>query len=193
MAWGLATLEMSTGEFWIIEFPPSDQHESLIDELGRLEPRELIHPSSDSSELQKILKHFPDCRLVPQKDNSFDLHDNQHLLSNHFHFNSTTDLDISTLTHSERKLIYRHGLMGRLWSAYWYFYGLSFKHRSKWTHRPILGTALRLVYLFWLPLIVGFVVDPDITTGFLLSEYFIAYFVGLVIADTGHWLADGMP
>ncbi|MCA9052080.1 MAG: DUF2227 family putative metal-binding protein [Planctomycetaceae bacterium] len=107
--------------------------------------------------------------------------------------NIEPDLDISTLTHSERKLIYRHGLMGRLWSAYWYFYGLSFKHRSKWTHRPILGTALRLVYLFWLPLIVGFVVDPDITTGFLLSEYFIAYFVGLVIADTGHWLADGMP
>ncbi|MCA9471030.1 MAG: DNA mismatch repair protein MutS [Nitrospirales bacterium] len=98
MAWGLATLEMSTGEFWIIEFPPSDQHESLIDELGRLEPRELIHPSSDSSELQKILKHFPDCRLVPQKDNSFDLHDNQHLLSNHFHVKSTTDLGISTLT-----------------------------------------------------------------------------------------------
>ena len=103
------------------------------------------------------------------------------------------DLDIATLTYSERQLIKHYGMWGRLWSAYWYFYGLSFQHRSKWMHQPILGTAVRLLYLLWLPLLIGLIFAPDIVTGFLFSEYFLAYFVGLVIADTGHWLADGMP
>lgn len=103
------------------------------------------------------------------------------------------DLDIATLTHSERRMIRRYGALGRAWSAFWYFYGLSFQHRSKWTHTPILGTLIRLLYLLWLPLLLGLIFAPGVTAGFLFSEYFIAYFVGLVIADTGHWLADGMP
>lgn len=48
---------------------------------------------------------------------------------------------------------------------------------------PMAGVASMLMLIF----------APGVTAGFLFSEYFIAYFVGLVIADTGHWLADGMP
>lgn len=103
------------------------------------------------------------------------------------------DLDIATLTRSERKLIKAYGWWGRLWSTYWYFYGLSFRHRSKWTHKPFIGTLGRVVYLTWLPLLLGLMFWPDITVSFIGSQYFVSYFIGLSIADIGHWLADGMP
>ena len=98
MAWGLATLEMSTGEFWILEYPYSDQHSSLADELGRLEPRELIHPSHHSPEMMEVLKYFPQCRRVQQETSSFDLQANRHLLTNHFQVHNTEELGIPTLT-----------------------------------------------------------------------------------------------
>ena len=41
LLWGLAALEVTTGEFWVMEQEGADQQ--LIDELARLQPRELLH------------------------------------------------------------------------------------------------------------------------------------------------------
>src|SRR4026208_89320 len=44
-SWGLAALEVTTGEFWVMEHEGADQ--LLIDELARLQPRELVHADAD--------------------------------------------------------------------------------------------------------------------------------------------------
>jgi DNA mismatch repair protein MutS len=44
--WGLAALDMTTGEFWVMELDGADQ--LLVDELTRLQPRELLHAQSDA-------------------------------------------------------------------------------------------------------------------------------------------------
>jgi DNA mismatch repair protein MutS len=43
---GLAALDLSTGEFWVAEFAGEQAPHDLQDELARLEPKEVIHPSS---------------------------------------------------------------------------------------------------------------------------------------------------
>ena len=40
--WGLAVLEPSTGEFWVQEFTAADAFQTLRDELGRLDPKEVL-------------------------------------------------------------------------------------------------------------------------------------------------------
>ena len=41
--WGLAALEVSTGDFWVTEFQGPAAHQQVFDELVRIEPRELIY------------------------------------------------------------------------------------------------------------------------------------------------------
>ena len=43
---GLACLDVSTGEFWMTEFQGAQAEVQLMDELARLEPREVLHPGS---------------------------------------------------------------------------------------------------------------------------------------------------
>jgi len=43
---GLACLDVSTGEFWMTEFQGAQAEVHLMDELARLEPREVLHPDS---------------------------------------------------------------------------------------------------------------------------------------------------
>ena len=42
LSFGLATLEISTGEYWISEFHGAQAQTALLDELARLEPKELL-------------------------------------------------------------------------------------------------------------------------------------------------------
>jgi len=37
----------------------------------------------------------------------------------------------------------------KAWSIYWFPYSKIFSHRSFWTHFPVIGTAIRLVYGAW--------------------------------------------
>lgn len=66
-----------------------------------------------------------------------------------------------------------------LWRLYWMPYARMFKHRSFFTHFPIVGTLIRLVYGGWWFL-------------WILPEWSGAsVFVALVIgADTLHWVMD---
>ena len=51
---GLACVDVSTGEFWMTEFQGAQAEIQLMDELARLEPREVLHPDSTY-----------ECRIVP--------------------------------------------------------------------------------------------------------------------------------
>ena len=45
---GLAWLDVSTGEFWVTEFEGTRAQQQLIDELARLDPKELLYPEGEA-------------------------------------------------------------------------------------------------------------------------------------------------
>lgn len=117
------------------------------------------------------------------------------------------DLDIDQITMSERRVYNLWSPLGTLWRWCWLPYAYSIPHRSILSHLPILGTAIRLLYLW---LVVTAVVTIFSMPGLFLlnnpnlsfvaewfefwkmaqSKYLIWFFVGLVASDCGHWVAD---
>ena len=84
---------------------------------------------------------------------------------------------------------------------YWRCYG-RLPHHSKWSHWPVLGTLLRLIYvspivsiLIWSMAIgwqqLGLVLPEGL--GWLAAVYLTAFGISLAVADTIHWLMDGAP
>lgn len=103
------------------------------------------------------------------------------------------DLDVNHVTESERKMIKVFGPLAYLWIGLWLPYALIVPHRSILSHMPILGTAIRLVYLLgWLYLLLNAVSMQDWLFIAIQSNLeVLAWLVlGLVIVDTGHWIAD---
>ena len=80
-AWGLAALDVTTGEFWVMEHDGADQQ--LIDELARLQPRELLYAKTDAmaaclrSQLQSV-------RICECETSWFDQQDASKTLTRHF-------------------------------------------------------------------------------------------------------------
>ena len=76
---------------------------------------------------------------------------------------------------------------GFLWQAVWFIYSRLFKHRSFWSHGPIVSTAIRLLYLslfiapFWMWLEL-----PAPT--FTVSAGW--WLLGLVLSDSCHAVLD---
>ena len=70
---GLATLDLSTGEFWISEAPIEESLHILVDELVRIDPKEVIFPNSIHEKLSAILKPLAIARLVSRDMNSFEM------------------------------------------------------------------------------------------------------------------------
>ena len=70
---GLAALDLSTGEFWIMEFHGERAQTDLQDELSRLEPRELLYPNKLPAQIQTLLTRLRGPRLCPQDPAFFDL------------------------------------------------------------------------------------------------------------------------
>ncbi len=68
---GLAALDLSTGEFWVMEFQGNRAHADLQDELSRLEPRELLYPRNLPA--QTLLTGLRGPRLCSQDPTCFDL------------------------------------------------------------------------------------------------------------------------
>ena len=66
--------------------------------------------------------------------------------------------------------------------TYFYPYSRSIPHRSSLSHAPVIGTLLRVVYVFWWV----FLLYPEI----LLSQYFAVAALALATVDTMHWCAD---
>lgn len=79
-----------------------------------------------------------------------------------------------------------------LWVLYWLPYAKAVPHRSVWSHTPVLGTFLRLLYLF-LPILVVLYMSVDtINIAILYTIIHFGYWwvLGLTTADTIHIAMD---
>jgi len=105
----------------------------------------------------------------------------------------TPDLDQISISKSEWRLVKRFGPFGFAWMMYWWLYAWLIPHRSFWSHFPIIGTAIRLLYIA-LPIIAfcfwkGYV--PNLPQ--YMIEFLIGIVFGLLISDFLHWIMDGFP
>ncbi|MCP9451884.1 MAG: DNA mismatch repair protein MutS [Nitrospira sp.] len=81
---GVATIEVSTGEFWVTEFHGPLAMRQAMDELARLEPRELLLTSALALEVAPRLGHVKGIRLCEKPSAWFDRQTSLHLLREHF-------------------------------------------------------------------------------------------------------------
>jgi len=80
---GLACVDISTGEFWVTEFQGARAETQLMDELARLEPREILYPDSPAN-AGSCLTRLRGPRLCAQPVTSFNSKDAQQLLQTQF-------------------------------------------------------------------------------------------------------------
>ena len=80
---GLACLDVSTGEFWMTEFQGAQAETQLMDELARLEPREVLHQDS-ATNAKSCLTHLRGPRLCAQPLAAFNPKDATQLLQTQF-------------------------------------------------------------------------------------------------------------
>ncbi len=80
---GLACLDVSTGEFWITEFHGAQAEIQLMDELARLEPREVLHPDSHAN-VGSCLTRLHGPRLCARPSASFNPKDAAQVLQTQF-------------------------------------------------------------------------------------------------------------
>jgi hypothetical protein len=99
------------------------------------------------------------------------------------------DADLIGVTKGEGMLINHLGIIGGFIFSYFAFYGYVFRkhHRSIWTHGPLIGTAIRYVYLFWWPFREIYWSTHDLAW---LVFIFVGMFVGTSLGDVFHWLDD---
>ena len=95
---GLATLDLSTGEFWISEAPTEESLHILVDELVRIDPKEVIFPNSIHEELSAILQPLAIARLVSRDMNSFEMELSKTALATTFDVDHIHELQLSGLT-----------------------------------------------------------------------------------------------
>jgi DNA mismatch repair protein MutS len=81
---GLACLDVSTGEFSVMEFDGAQAPAQLLDELARLEPREILYEAGSGTNVRAWLAQLNGPRLCEQPSASFDQHDAGLTLRQHF-------------------------------------------------------------------------------------------------------------
>ncbi len=81
---GLACLDVSTGEFWVTEFEGERAGSQLMDELARIEPREVLHAPNGQTSLRMELSRLTGTRLCEQAADCFDPAGAAQLLQHHF-------------------------------------------------------------------------------------------------------------
>ena len=82
---GLAALEVSTGEFWVTEFQGQHAASQLLDELARLEPREVLFAAGLDRQAMAWLDQIKGARLCERPAASFDHQQATPMLQNQFH------------------------------------------------------------------------------------------------------------
>ena len=93
--WGLAALDVTTGEFWVMEHEGADQ--PLIDELARLQPRELLH--ADADEMERWLRsQLQGVRICECETSWFDRQEASKALTRHFGVQSLDGFGCHDLT-----------------------------------------------------------------------------------------------
>ncbi len=78
---GLAALDVTTGDFWLMEWEGDDQQ--VVDELARLQPRELLHAESETV-VTLSLSQLQGTRLCTRDQAWFDQEEASRLLQSHF-------------------------------------------------------------------------------------------------------------
>lgn len=81
---GLAALELSTGEFWIAEYSGDRAPRDIQDELARLDPRELLYPSSLTGPIHETCAKPGGARPCAQDASAFDLREAERTLVEQF-------------------------------------------------------------------------------------------------------------
>lgn len=102
----------------------------------------------------------------------------------------TPDLDVDHRTAEEARLWRIFPPLGWAWQIIWYPYALLIPHRSPWSHAPLMGTAVRLLYLG--ALLYGAQTLAGYNwIGALLSWPGLPWaLLGWAAQDTLHWLLD---
>ncbi len=95
---GLATLDLSTGEFWISETPYEQSPHILFDELVRIDPKEVICPHSTYEELSTRLHALAIARVVPRDKDNFELELCKGTIAKSFELADVRELQLSGLT-----------------------------------------------------------------------------------------------
>jgi len=94
---GLACVDVSTGEFWMTEFQGPQAEIQLMDELARLEPREVLHSDSKTN-LESCLSRLRGPRLCAQPSASFNPKEATQLLQTQFAVHSLDGFGCRGLT-----------------------------------------------------------------------------------------------
>lgn len=106
------------------------------------------------------------------------------------------DLDMETVTMSEYWLVRWTLGLGWLWIMLWYPYALLAKHRSWFSHTPIISTVGRVIYVVLLYfgvtvlLYYFFAIELFPFWALLNWEQWTIFVGGLTISDLGHWWLD---
>ncbi|HEX8750948.1 MAG TPA: DNA mismatch repair protein MutS [Nitrospira sp.] len=95
--WGLAGLDVTTGEFWVMESEGMGADQQLLDELARLEPRELLYTGALVAEALR-LHQLQGPRLCEQDQTLFDQQEAAELLQKHFGIQSLDAFGCQGLT-----------------------------------------------------------------------------------------------
>jgi DNA mismatch repair protein MutS len=95
--WGLSGLDVTTGEFWVMECEGSGADQQLFDELARLEPRELLYAGTAVADTLH-LHQLQGPRLCEQGQGLFDLQEAAKLLQRHFGIQSLDTFGCEGLT-----------------------------------------------------------------------------------------------
>ncbi len=93
--WGLAALDVTTGEFWVMEDNGTAQR--LVDELARLQPKELLHVEADPP-MDCLRSQLPGVRLCERRADWFDRQEASKLLTQHFGVHSLDGFGCHDLT-----------------------------------------------------------------------------------------------
>ena len=104
------------------------------------------------------------------------------------------DLDLTTPTGSNIRVMTANPFLGRLWNLFWYPYGRLIPHRHFLSHGPIIGTIGRVMYLLAVPAALALISGYGAQfTAVFTGIFFVYWVVGLIISDVGHFLLDGCP
>lgn len=98
------------------------------------------------------------------------------------------DVDMQTSAHSTvRRTLGR--LPGLAWRLLWLPYAYLVPHRSWISHAPLISTLIRAGYLYGLAWGIAYLVQHPLPA----MPWWLPWAVGgLTVADTLHWLADGV-
>lgn len=61
----------------------------------------------------------------------------------------TPDYDVNGSTITEKLMRHYLGVVGDWWVAEWHLYALWNKHRGRFSHKHLIGTVTRAIYLIW--------------------------------------------